>query len=130
MKASEGYVWVQACWNNDQGNFYGELFRIEIDDEITVDFNIFEGAKVELFLQGANHARFELGGEIFFIYEYHRWLGSMAWDGLLMKKEDALRLLKTAAKVGFTEMEWISESPYIKAFREAQGKNQEQGTLL
>lgn len=128
MKAPAGFIWVQVCWNNDRGNFDDELFRIEIDEEIVLESGILEGAQVIL-LEAAPEKElpfdsFELGGENFEFVDRHRWLGSVAWDGLLMKEEDALRLVKTAAKVGFTEESWAVDGPYIKAFKEVQSFGQ------
>lgn len=120
MKAPEGYTWIHVCWNDDYGNFNGELRGIEIEEEINLVFDPFSGREVTLNGNDTDpdFRSIKLNDEFFLFTKIHNWLGSMAWDGILMKTEDALRFMKEAGKVGFTELEFVEDSPYFKAFKE------------
>jgi len=133
MKAPTGYVWVSLACNDDNGHFSGELFSIEIGDEITLETNPFEGVTISLFPNddGAKNDKFKLGDETFEYVKTQPWLGSMTWTGVLMKEEDAHRLMTTAPKLGFTMFQYTTDSPYWKAFSQGE-KDHEQarkGTL-
>lgn len=119
------FIWVSMAWNDDAGNFYPELFSIEIEDEITLETPPFEGVDVELFNQGGNKRRFVLHGESFHARDFRSWVGSSTWDQVYLRREEALKLMKIAGLAGFTCFEFAVGSPFHKAFLEGEKEHEQ-----
>lgn len=85
---------VMVCWNNDCGDFAGEIVSVDIHDSIEIlthfvnDDHSFSGLKCAL-----EEGLIVIGEHKFPFFNHLTWVGNMLWDLVWMRGADLLAFL-------------------------------------
>lgn len=114
-------IQVHLAWNDDGGNFSGELFRVELHDAsghlVTLEIGLLEGEglPVEFDRQGDGCEIRLIDGGRASAYRgstYRRWVGNMAWDQVQMEREAAIAFARELVSLGACITEHVCEPPW------------------